>query len=88
MLDRERECGELPSPICPGLIPLAELNRDLLFSGTKGIFLVLLLVIVIENLNLKLEDEDGQEPRKKAVAEIQQRLFCFSIFQARWYGAR
>ena len=31
MLERERECGELPSPICPGLIPLAELSRDLLF---------------------------------------------------------
>jgi hypothetical protein len=30
MLARERELGELPSPICPGLT--ARLGRDLLFS--------------------------------------------------------
>src|SRR5581483_12461908 len=33
---RERESGELPSPICPGLTE--RLNRDLLFSGAKKNF--------------------------------------------------
>src|SRR5581483_1007949 len=33
---RERESGELPSPICPGLTE--RLNRDLLFSGAMKNF--------------------------------------------------
>ena len=43
MLEREREHGELPSPICPGLT--ARSNRDLLFFGCKGILLVVVLLL-------------------------------------------
>jgi hypothetical protein len=41
MLARERELGELPSPICPGLT--ARLDRDLLFLG---IILVLVVILI------------------------------------------
>jgi len=41
MLARERELGELPSPICPGLT--ARLGRDLLFLE---IILVLIVILI------------------------------------------
>lgn len=49
---REREIGELPSPICPG--STARLDRDLLFLRAKIKF-VLLLVLAIKN-----EDEKSR----------------------------
>jgi hypothetical protein len=43
---RERELGELPSPICPCLT--ARSGRDLLFSaGAQGVLIFILILIVI-----------------------------------------
>jgi hypothetical protein len=84
MLERERECGELPSPICPGLIPFAELNRDLLFSGIKGSSSS---SSSSSSSNFDYEDEDNAN--KKAVAGSSNG-FCLLISQTTGFcqGAR
>src|ERR1035438_3579432 len=60
---RERESGELPSPICP--CPTARLGRDLLFSEIIPILIVILFFKLREDED---DNEDEQELRIKRLA--------------------
>ena len=61
---REREIGELPSPICPCLTERS--GRDLLFSQILPPFLILIVIVSLKSDDEDDDDDDDDDEKQEA----------------------